>query len=690
MAHTPNKKPIALHAGAEECVQARFSALSSFGVNGAEAPKVFQVFPGGTHEIVAAMNKVRTKVNVIVDQETAETMQAALEAHSAASPNKPYFDFDHQETKASGWPKRFFWQDAPEPGVYTEVEWSRSGAEAVLGKDYRSFSPAFFVDKTLVSAGKPARVNGAPLIMGGLVNDPAFQSLSPLWARNQTDSTENINMKLTVEQLAALRGEVQNLQSEIATLKSKNSAGTATETDAVVQARAADLRVKEAELATKQANVQAAEASGKVISLEAEIKARNEKAADDAIARAVERGAIPAQDTVIQARYKGLIAADPGNVVLVESLPANAALVVGQVTAGRGAVTEGQSDVNLVVRAYNAEKNVLERGVIYAKALRKLMTTPEGCDAVVRAANSLGTLAGTLVVQRSLDLLKLAFPQLDRISTDFSSENAALNQTIATRLRTVPAVGTYDVTLGYVSADAAATDVNVTINAHKFAQVEFNANELASTRRLLFGENEEGMHYALAKDLIDALYALFTAANYTETATSEALVDVSRKTVTQIGVDMQTSSANRNANFGTRTLLLASDYYGQLSNDLVVVGNLYNSNNAGAIGSGVLPMVSGFLPVEAPNLPNTGNMKGFGLRADAAALAVRPANDYTTALAGLPSTGILQQVTCPDTGLTVTMVQFVDHRLGKSYMRIAWMRGVAVGNPKAGQILKSA
>ncbi len=350
-----------------------------------------------------------------------------------------------------------------------------------------------------------------------------------------------------------------------------------------------------------------------------------------------------------------------------------------------------REDLHSVVRAYARELSPQARGVIYASDLRRLMERPESCQEVIRAANNtLGTVAGGIVAQRVLDLLKIQFPLLSRISTDFSAENASLNQTISTRLVSVPSVGAYHTTNGYVSQEAVTVDVPITIDKHQFCQVEFNANELGSTNRLLFGEQGEGMHYAIGKDLVEALYALITAENFSETPTIEALVDFDRQTIIQVGVDMNMSSQDRNANTGTRTILLDSHYYGKLSEDVVVVSPVYNGNAGNAISTGVLPEVHGYLPVEANNLPTVENLVGFGLRADALAVAVRPANDYAKAQPGLPETGNIQQITNPDTGLTVTLTRFVDHHLGKSYMRLAWMRGVAVGNPKSGQRLLGA
>ena len=174
-----------------------------------------------------------------------------------------------------------------------------------------------------------------------------------------------------------------------------------------------------------------------------------------------------------------------------------------------------------------------------------------GDEGVVQAANTLGTLVGDLVTQRSLDLLKLRFPVLSRISTDFSYENAAFNQTIRTRARSIPAVTDYSPTTGYATSDVGNTDVNVTLNAHKAVQIAFTANDLASTRRMLFGEQEEGLHYALGKSLVDALYGLLIPATFTS-KTTQALAGFGRATVVAMARDL----SKRGVPTTHRTLLL--------------------------------------------------------------------------------------------------------------------------------------
>lgn len=622
--------------------------------------------PAGTHAIKATNRAGKSiEVEVRVDRSTAQALQAALADLLASSRQKPYIDFDHQEGEAAAWVKSFEWREQPEPGVYAAVDWSSAGAEAVSGKNYRAFSPSFRVDDS-----RPANVTGAPLCMGGLVNDPAFRAMRPLWARHHEPS-EPTSDSMTDKELADLKAKIAALESENRELKAK-AAGS--NNDKAIKAMQAEIDAKQADIEALQARADKAER---------ELKAKTDAQADAEIKAAVDRGALPAANKEMLAKWRGILLADPANVELLNALPGNQAVGRQIVHAGSrvGVINE---DTRTIMAAYRDAKSAMERAEIYASEMRPRLLKRD--ELVVNAANSLGTVYGDLVVQRSLDLLKIKFPALRRISTDLSGEQASFGQTVKVRLRAVPAVTDYNATTGYASSDVTTTDVSVTLNAHKAVQVEFNANELASTRRLLFDEQEEGMLYALGKTMTDALYGLILAANFTSTATTQALSGFARASVIAIG----TALDGRHVFGGQRTLLLNPSYHGKLAEDTVIVSNLYNRDAGSAIATGELPPVHGFQPVQAPNLITTGNLVGFGLRADALAMATRLPSDYTQALPGVPSTGIVSEVTDPDTGISVALTQFVDHKAGKAYGRVALMYGVAVGEPKAGQRLISA
>lgn len=151
-----------------------------------DAPDEIMYMPAGVHTIRASKAGKPFQCTVSVDPSTAGVLQASLNKLVLdRHPQRPYFDFDHEGKKASAWPVGFAWKQYPEPGVYAKVNWSESGKKAVLGRDFRSFSPTFFAD-----GGDPAKVTAMDFIGGSLVNAPAFRKISPLWCKEDASTPQ--------------------------------------------------------------------------------------------------------------------------------------------------------------------------------------------------------------------------------------------------------------------------------------------------------------------------------------------------------------------------------------------------------------------------------------------------------------------------------------------------------------------
>ncbi len=104
-----------------------------------------------------------------------------------------------------------------------------------------------------------------------------------------------------------------------------------------------------------------------------------------------------------------------------------------------------------------------------------------------------------------------------------------------------------------------------------------------------------------------------------------------------------------------------------------------------------MPPVSGFQLFNTPFLPNpTVNtskaMHGFCGTLDSLALATRLPADYTQALPGAAN-GVARTITEPDSGLSVMLVQYVNHDLGSAISRVSLMYGAAIGNKLTGQLI---
>lgn len=505
-------------------------------------------------------------------------------------------------------------------GLVATVDWTPAGERALRDRAYCSFSPSFLISK---ETRAPVGLSAGEAV-GGLVNAPAFGSRLQLIAAAHSPLSAVITNPSPTPDPASMKTIAQKL----------GLAESATEQD--ILASIAALQDGPAKEALTCAIAAQKKAESDVAAVNAALKAEKEKA--DA-----------ANAQLIAARASVVTSVEPK---LIES-----------------------------VKAY-AKADTSTRSRIYAGGLNKQLADSRDVMQVL-AANSLGTLTGELILQRALTLLKLQFPLLNAISTDYSAESIAFNQNLKTRTRGVPTVVNYVAGSGYASSDATTTDVTLTIDNHKAVQIEFNANEVASTVRDLFGEQVEGIHYALGKNFVDAIYAKITAGNFSN-ATTKATASVNRATIVSMSKALGVRSV---PNMG-RFLLLNQDVYEQIMNDTTIV-SLATNQKAELITENRLPRIAGFDVSEAVNLPGTGNLTGFAGTPDSLVLATRLPNDYSKALPG-SGNGAVSTVTNPDTGISLAVTQFVDHTLGKAVWRAAVMYGVGVGQAATGQRLISA
>ncbi len=660
--------------------------------------------PGGTHYIGLGAGEGSAEIVIRVDRETATVLNAALQsANERNFPQRAFFDAEHNKLGgATAWPKRFFWSESPEPGVYVESEVTLMGREMVEGKIQRAFSPSFYADSDLpkkinrgqhlkLTAGKrgspenPARMTGLVFpACGTLTNDPAFRKILPLWAKNagaktsgSVNNTQNKHIMLTPEEKAALQARKKILEQNEIALTAKVAA------DANDAASAEQLRSEASELVGITAQIDADELRATNVVLTEAVTAQRTKDAKAAVQLAVKRGAIPAGDTELQAKWEKRCTEDQENLELLASMKGSPALdrnvQPNRIILG-GNVQIQKDDIRTVLRAYSQETDDRKRGALYASSISTRIA--ELLDVPLRAADVAAT---AIITQRALELLKFEFPMLSRITTDMSAENAALNQGITMRTVTPPSVVAYHTTNGYVPTSTTTTDVTLTIDVHNSVPIKFNANQLAATFRHLFDEQLPAMHYSLGKDICDALYALIVTGTYTNTPVTEALIDFDRESVIALGTAL---TAAGNPLMG-RTLLLNSSYYGKLMSDTAIV-SLAANQESNIIHGNRLPNIHGFDIIEAPNLPTTGNLAGFAFTKSSMLLATRVPTDISTVFPGVSGGAVTRTVTNPDTGLSVLMIQHSNPLLGHAYLILAYMYGVDPGQVAAGTILRSA
>lgn len=589
------------------------------------APAEIVWIPAGETTISAGggMNGEGFVGSVRCDEQAAAAIAASYAATVAAG-LRVWLDFDHDDGEAAAWVTGFRW-DASR-GIVASVAWTDAGLQALKGKAYYSFSPAFLIDR---ETSRPCSLIEGHAA-GGLVNAPAFGARMPALIAARLGGTPTLVATATATVPAVSGIQTSDTRKTMSTVNASAAVDAAPATDV----KASDDAVSTPSLADVMKAVEAIAA--KVSAME------------------------PAKDAPVSAKSKPV----------APEMPATAP--VAPVIAATPNLIES-------VRAYG-KAHGKDRSKIYAATLSKQLG---GNDVMqVLAANSLGSLAGDLILQRSLTLLKLKFPLLSAISTDFSDSEIKLNQAVRSRIRTIPTATDYNTTTGYAASDATTTDVAVTIDQHKAVMIEFNANEVASTGRDLFGEQAEGASYAIGKTLVDALYARITAGNFS-TATVQAVGGFGRATMVKIAKAL---TARGGADVG-RFALLNQDYYEALSNDSTIL-NLAAYQKPELITGYSLPPIATLQPYEAVNLPTTGNLTGFAGTADALVIATRLPGDYIGALPGAGN-GSSSVVTNPDTGVSVQLVNYVDHKLGKAVWRAAFMFGTAPGQAASGQRLVS-
>lgn len=588
--------------------------------------------PAGKHGIVASTTDGQGfRGEIICDEQACRAICASFDKRTADG-RRIWLDFNHADGEASAWVKAFRWDSTK--GIMAQLEWSAKGEAALRGKSYYSFSPAFAADP---KTGRVLGLLSPKHSAGGLVNAPAFSAIPALIA-------------------ARMDGEEVSAQPTAggSPVNSETTSNMDTVTAPAAAATAAAAPVSPAP-APVQASVPAAPNPDIVA-----IKAVND--------------ALRAQFTEVQAQLAAIKA------------------VTGSIQV--------KASVEDELRAFALEQDPAARGSFYKHNIAPIIAKFGGGDftreyvkvfahlakhAEIKA-NTLGTLTGNLIAQQALALAKYEYPILSLISTDFSSAAAKFNQTIDTRLKSALSASQY--TSSYTAAAATTTDVPVQLSHHPYCQVAFNANEIAGTNRDLFGEQAEVVLYAVISDMVDALYALITSANFTTTVLKLASgtdgTTYTRADAIKAARGLFKNKMPRKPRFN----LLNAEAFGALGSDSAVV-SLAAYQKPEIITGYELPDIAGMKTIQAVNLPFTGGMVGFAAHPRALAIAARPVNDYTQAVPGVVP-GAISQVQDPDTGITVTVTQFVDHAAGAANYRVALMYGVAKGDPLAGIITEEA
>ncbi|MDF3056795.1 MAG: hypothetical protein K0R17_1010 [Rariglobus sp.] len=307
---------------------------------------------------------------------------------------------------------------------------------------------------------------------------------------------------------------------------------------------------------------------------------------------------------------------------------------------------------------------------------------------VLCAVNSPGTLAGTLVLQRALELTFTLFPELKQFGLGFKdvdpmAAGALLGQPVVSRIQALSTVSNFDT----AATSYSTTDVPGILSNFRQIYHKFTVGEINATNRALIDEAAYPMAVSLAKAIVDNLASLVSRANFGTTVNGQLpTVTVASdwgyaNTLLPLMGALDERGVPDN---GKRYFLARGTVNQSLLDDPLIVAGINNPMNANAIATGKLPEItSGLRYGKYVGMPNPdGNLLGFAGTPDALMYIARAPRTPDEVFAGAASrvNFVYGIVTDPNSGFSVMVQQWIETNLS-CHTRLAWMDGLAVGNP---------
>jgi phage I-like protein len=309
--------------------------------------------PPGAHAINAWRGDGPVSLAVNVNAEGAANAQKSfeliMEQVGKGEEDRPYIDLNHNDEEAAGWPAGFTWggDDPQKGGIRMKLEWSAAGKAAILGKNFRRFSPTFYVDENGI-------VIGAPVNMGGLVNRAAFKRIAPIWSKSAS-AVEDPAKKQTTEEEPTMKTLLSFLASQGLLKSADVDEGQAVaQVTASLNERATKASATETELTQTKAKL--GDTEKKYTDL---VKAH----ATSVVDAAIQAGRLPGQNDELKAKWVGLIQADPTNASLLPEPSAALQQLVKAKTAndaGKDAGAGAEHEFLVKAKEYQAEHKVSE------------------------------------------------------------------------------------------------------------------------------------------------------------------------------------------------------------------------------------------------------------------------------------------------------------------------------------------
>jgi hypothetical protein len=284
--------------------------------------------------------------------------------------------------------------------------------------------------------------------------------------------------------------------------------------------------------------------------------------------------------------------------------------------------------------------------------------------------NVLGGYSLAQIAQMSLDTLLPKLPMLSMFSTDFSPEVAASGSSVSTRVAT--ALSSASLATGYATnvQNSTLTAKTITLGDVTGLVVGFTDGEVSkSSINLMDVFIRPGIN-AVANDMLDDLFALFTNSNYSGKATVGDAAAFDSDKVADIAEDLTDANVPADGRF----LIVKPSYFTALTKDEAVKA-AYSYGGSEVIRQRRINGLAGLNVVEYTDIPNNSeNLVGIAGAKQGAIIAARqPAIPQNF-------TGDIETVTDPDSGFTLQLRQWYSADDGVYYMSMASIWGVAVGN----------
>jgi len=146
--------------------------ISKINDNAASSPGWILLFASG-------WGKLADGTKFFVDQTAFEFIKEFI----AARGNEIHFDYEHaslekQAAPAAGWIKELVWEE--NTGIKARVEWTDKAKNYIANREYRYFSPVFYIRKS------DSRICGLDSV--ALTNRPLTTNLTPILARLEAEA----------------------------------------------------------------------------------------------------------------------------------------------------------------------------------------------------------------------------------------------------------------------------------------------------------------------------------------------------------------------------------------------------------------------------------------------------------------------------------------------------------------------